>query len=39
MLTRFFDWLAARSRSEAALLCLLITTGCYAGLFYACLGA
>ena len=37
MPTRFLDWLAARTRREAALLCLLVTTGCYAGLFHACL--
>jgi len=39
MLTYVLDWLAARTRREAALLCLLITTGFYAGLFHACLGA
>ena len=39
MPTRFLDWLAARTRREAALPCLLVTTGCYAGLFHACLGA
>ena len=39
MLTYVLDWLAARTRREAALLCLLVTTGCYAGLFHACLGA
>ena len=32
------SWMS-RSRSEAALLCLLVTTGCYAGLFHAYLGA
>jgi len=39
MLTRLLDWLNTLTPREAALLCLLITTGCYAGLFAACLGA
>lgn len=39
MFIRIVEWLGDRSPRELAILCLLFTTGTYAGIFCACLGA
>lgn len=39
MFIRIVEWLGDRSPRELALLCLLFTSGVYAGIFRICLGA
>ena len=39
MFIRILDWIGERTPRESVLLCLLISTGFYAAIFHACLGA